>query len=158
MSTGTGTHQGSTAGRPAVDPWRVPEVEALATLRPERSVLAGRFTLRHLLAMLAVAPLVVWWFRSAMPATLDPTPGWWAALGAMGLLGGATLATYVPRSRTARGGGARGGACGAPAVLLLVLAALTLGGATPTVLSAVPALVLAGTALGARLVTAATCR
>ena len=42
--------------------------------------------------------------------------------------------------------------------VLVVLAALTLGGAVPSVLSALPALLLSAAALGARVLTAATCR
>jgi hypothetical protein len=73
------------------------------------------------------------------------------------LLGAAALATYVPAPRPA-GDRTPRRACGAPAALLVVLAAISLGGAVPSVLSAIPALVLAAAALVARVVTADTCR
>ena len=71
-----------------VDPWQVPEVEALASLRRRA---AGRYGLRHV-------------------------------------------------------------------VVLVVLAALSLGGAVPTLFSALPAVVLAGAALATRILTGVTCR
>jgi hypothetical protein len=139
-------------------PWQVPEVEALASLRPRGPVLfAGRWSLRHLVALVVLAPLVLWWFHGSLPAGFTLQPAWWGALGLAALLGAAALATYVPAPRT-EGSSAPGRPCGAPAGLLVVLAALTLGGAVPSVLSALPAVVLAGAALGARALTATTCR
>ncbi len=139
-------------------PWQVPVVEALASLRPSGSArFAGRWSARHLGALVVLAPLVLWWFHGSLPAGLALGPAWWAALGLAALLGGAALATYVPAPR-ADGRTARGGSCGAMAGVLVVLAALTLGGAVPSVLSALPALVLAAAALGARVLTAQACR
>lgn len=139
-------------------PWQVPEVEALASLRPAGPVLfAGRWSLRHLVALVLLAPLVLWWFHGSLPSDLLLGPAWWAALGLAALLGAAALATYVPAPRVGDAA-TPGRPCGAPAGLLVVLAALTLGGAVPSVLSALPAVVLAGAALGARALTAATCR
>ncbi len=141
------------------DPWQVPEVEALASLRPSgaAALLAGRYGLRHLAVLAVLAPLVLWWYHASLPPGFAPGAGWWAALAVAALLGAAALATYLPAPAV---GGVRtpGRPCGAPAGLLVVLAALSLGGAVPSLLSAVPALALAGTALGARVLTAATCR
>lgn len=140
------------------DPWQVPEVEALASLRPARpALLAGRYATRHLVALAVLAPLVLWWFRTSLPAGFVPDTAWWAALGLASLLGAAALATYVPQPRL-DGPRTPGKPCGAAAGLLVVLAAMTLGGAVPSVLSALPAVLLAGAALGSRVVTAATCR
>jgi hypothetical protein len=137
-----------------VDPWQVPEVEALASLRRRP---AGRYGLRHVVVLVAVFPLVLWWYRASLPTGLEPSSAWWAALGLAALLGAATLATYVP-SRTVDGHRASGASCGAMAGVLVVLAALSLGGAVPTLFSALPAVVLAGAALAARILTGVTCR
>jgi hypothetical protein len=139
-------------------PWQVPEVEALASLRPARAtLLAGRYAARHVVALVVLAPLVLWWYRTSLPPDFAPDAAWWAALGLAALFGAAALATYVP---SPRGDGIRspGKPCGAPAFLLVVLAAMTLGGAVPSLVSALPAVLLAGAALGARVLTAATCR
>lgn len=140
------------------DPWQVPRVEALASLRPSGGALfAGRWSARHLVALVVLFPLVLWWFASALPSVFVPGALWWGALGLAALLGAAALATYVPAPRT---GTERTPtrSCGAPAALLVVLAALSLGGAVPSLLSALPVLVLTAAALVARVVTAATCR
>ncbi len=139
-------------------PWQVPEVEALTSLRPARpSLLAGRYATRHLVGLVVLTPVVLWWYRTSLPSGFVPGTAWWAALGLAALLGAAALATYVPAPRS---DGARtpGRPCGAMAGLLVVLAAMTLGGAVPSVLSALPAVFLAGAALGSRVLTAATCR
>jgi hypothetical protein len=136
----------------------VPRVEALAALRPsEGALLAGRWSARHLVALVVLFPLVLWWFASALPSVFVPGALWWAALGLAALLGAAALATYVPAPRTGTER-TRTRSCGAPAALLVVLAALSLGGAVPSLLSALPVLVLTAAALVARVVTAATCR
>jgi hypothetical protein len=140
------------------DPWQVPEVEALASLRPSGpALLAGRYSARHLVALLGLAPLVLWWYRTSLPPSFEPGGAWWVALALAALLGAAALATYVPPPRT-EGSRTPGRRCGAMAGLLVVLAALSLGGAVPSLLSALPALALSGAALGSRVLTAATCR
>jgi hypothetical protein len=133
-------------------------VAALAPLRPsDRWLLADRWSARHALALVALLPLVLWWFASSLPPAFVPGALWWGALGVAALLGAAALATYVP-APGAQAQPTRSRACGAPAALLLVLAALSLGGAVPSLLSALPVLVLTASALVARVVTAATCR
>ncbi len=140
------------------DSWQVPEVEALASLRPSGpTLLAGRYAARHLVALVVLTPLVLWWYRASLPLGFAPDAAWWAALGVAALLGAGALATYVPAPR-ADGERTPGAPCGAMAGVLVVLAALTLGGAVPSVLSALPALLLSAAALGARVLTASTCR
>jgi hypothetical protein len=140
------------------DPWQVPEVEALASLRPSGPALfAGRYSARHVVALGILFPLVLWWFSGSLPPGFEPGTGWWVALGVAAVLGAGALATYVP-APAVDGRRTPGRPCGAMAGVLVVLAALSLGGAVPSLLSALPAIVLAGAALGTRVLTAATCR
>ena len=135
--------------------WQVPDVTALQQLTPSRSVRAfGLAHPRRVIAALLAFPLLLWGFRTSLPPTVAPSPGWWALLAAVSALAALTLATYLPLTRADRGGASP---CAAAAVVFVVLAAVALGSARSSAWSGVPALALALMALGQRRLGAAAC-
>ena len=136
--------------------WAVPDVAALRALEPQRAPWARAVTHpRRALATALLTLPALWAARTSLPPTLDPSAGWWAALALVAVLAAATLATYVP---LARGDERREGSpCASMAWVFVVLAGLALGAASPSVLSALPAVLLTALALRQRLVGVAGC-
>ena len=138
------------------DVWDVPDVAALRGLEPQRAPWARALTHpRRVLATGLLLPLTFWAARTSLPPTLDPSGAWWVALALVAVLAAATLASHVPLPR----GDERREAspCAAMAWVFVVLAGLALGAASPSVVSAVPALLLTAVALRQRLVGVAGC-
>ena len=136
--------------------WDVPDVAALRHLEPQRAPWAR--TLLHPRRVVATAlllPPALWAARTSLPPAFDPSLAWWVALALVSALAAATLASYVPLPR----GDERREAspCAALAWVLVVLSGLALGAASPSVVSAAPALLLAALALRQRLVGVAGC-
>ena len=135
--------------------WQVPDVEALRGLTPSRSSWVVAMTHpRRVIASLLVFPFLLWGFRTSLPPTVAPSPGWWVVLATVSVLAALTLATYLPLPRVARDGASP---CAAAAVVFVVLAAVALGSARSSAWTGLPALALALMALGQRVVGAAAC-
>ena len=138
------------------DVWQVPGVAALRGLEPQRPAWQSALLRpRRLLATVLLSPLMLWAARSSVPATLDPSPGWWVALAAVALLAAATLATYVPLPRGEEQ--RESSSCARAAWVLLVLAGLALGAATASFVSVLPAVLLTVVSLRQRLAGVAAC-